>query len=527
MNDFTSPEAQAKNPENVPAQGMPQQEQTALPAVLDRNSPLSPLTLLLLVIGSLGLLIIVAASFILLNATNHDMNDLSRLRDGAATTNQILTLLQNAESSQRGYLLTQDERYLEPFNATKEQLPEKLRQTHPVYQENPRTKELFTRLVTISQRKMDEMSETIALTKAGKRQEAIEFVKTNSGFYQMENLRTLVGELDTDVNRRVDERFRRQNDNVFALRLVTISSTLVIVLVLAGVFWLILRFTNNIISARRDIEILNDSLEAKVEERTLDLLRANSEIQRFAYIVSHDLRAPLVNVMGFTSELSTNLTTLREFIEKLEKGKDDSLPALLDEAKFVIHEEMPEALQFIRTSTTKMDGLINTILKLSREGRRVLTAEPVDLNHVCEQAVGAIRHQFGEGGEGIMIENRLPVVISDRLALDQIFGNLLDNSIKYRIPARPLHVTIRGKVSGKRVLIEVEDNGRGIAPQDHERIFELFRRSGAQDQPGEGLGLAHVRALLHRLGGDIKVVSTLGQGSIFQITMPLVARKFE
>jgi len=525
MNDLESPKAQGKSPANILAQGMPPHEPMALPAMLDRNSPLSPLTLLLLVIGSLGLLIIVAASFILLNATNHDMNDLSRLRDGAAATNQILTLLQNAESSQRGYLLTQDERYLEPFNATQEQLLEKLRQTHPVYQGDPRTEELFTRVVTTSQRKMDEMNETIALTKAGKWQEAIEFVKTNSGFYQMENLRALIGELDADVNQRVDERFRRQNNNVFALRLVTIISTLVIVLVLAGVFWLILRFTNNIISARRDIEILNDSLEVKVEERTLDLLRANSEIQRFAYIVSHDLRAPLVNVMGFTSELFANLTTLREFIEKLEKA--DAVPPLLDEAKFIIHEEMPEALQFIRTSTTKMDGLINAILKLSREGRRVLAAEPVDLNLVCEQAVGAIRHQFGEGGEGIMIENRLPVIISDRLALDQIFGNLLDNSIKYHIPARPLHVTIRGKISGKRVLIEVEDNGRGIAPQDHERIFELFRRSGAQDQPGEGLGLAHVRALLHRLGGDIKVVSTLGQGSIFQITMPIVARKFE
>ncbi len=101
-----------------------------------------------------------------------------------------------------------------------------------------------------------------------------------------------------------------------------------------------------------------------------------------------------------------------------------------------------------------------------------------------------------------------------------MFGNLIDNAVKYLKPGRPGRIIVRSVRAGSRVTIEVQDNGRGIAPQDHERIFELFRRSGVQDQAGDGIGLAHVRALVRRLGGDITVESTLGEGSTFRVRLP-------
>ena len=114
----------------------------------------------------------------------------------------------------------------------------------------------------------------------------------------------------------------------------------------------------------------------------------------------------------------------------------------------------------------------------------------------------------------------LPEIQSDRLALEQILSNLLENAIKYLRPGVPGEIHVSGAVEPGRSIITVRDNGRGIDPKDHQRVFELFRRAGQQDQPGEGIGLAHVRALAHRLGGTIDVDSRLGAGSTFTLSLP-------
>jgi signal transduction histidine kinase len=106
------------------------------------------------------------------------------------------------------------------------------------------------------------------------------------------------------------------------------------------------------------------------------------------------------------------------------------------------------------------------------------------------------------------------------MAVEQILSNLVENAIKYLSPARAGEIRIEGRHANPLVEIDVIDNGRGIAPQDHERIFELFRRSGTQDRPGEGIGLAHVRALAYRLGGTIAVESELDRGSMFRLSLP-------
>jgi signal transduction histidine kinase len=106
------------------------------------------------------------------------------------------------------------------------------------------------------------------------------------------------------------------------------------------------------------------------------------------------------------------------------------------------------------------------------------------------------------------------------LAIEQIFSNLVDNALKYSRPDVPLRVRIRGSATQTKVVYEIEDNGRGIDAKDHTRVFELFRRSGKQDRPGEGIGLAHVRALVRRLGGIMGLSSELGKGSTFTVTLP-------
>ena len=116
----------------------------------------------------------------------------------------------------------------------------------------------------------------------------------------------------------------------------------------------------------------------------------------------------------------------------------------------------------------------------------------------------------------------LPVVVNDRVAVEQILSNLVENALKYLQPGRAGTISVTGGTDLGRAWVSVTDNGRGIEPRDHERVFDLFRRSGVQDQQGEGIGLAHARALAYRLGGNIEIQSELGVGSTFRLILPLV-----
>ncbi|MBE7201045.1 MAG: PAS domain-containing protein, partial [Parafilimonas terrae] len=243
-------------------------------------------------------------------------------------------------------------------------------------------------------------------------------------------------------------------------------------------------------------------------EAEAELRESNEEIQRYAYIVSHDLRAPLVNVMGFTSELAETQAELRTLLA----GHPDAAR---------IDADMGEALGFIGAAVTRMERLIAAILKLSREGRRRFEPEPLDMTGLLSRLADASRHQAGSQNATVTIAPDLPTIAADRLAIEQIFGNLLDNALKYLEAGRPGRITVTGEMVGAgRVRFLVADNGRGIASHDHARVFELFRRSGTQDRPGEGIGLAHVKALVRALGGRIDLASEPGKGSTFTVTLP-------
>ncbi|SFG89510.1 MHYT domain-containing protein [Methylobacterium gossipiicola] len=243
-------------------------------------------------------------------------------------------------------------------------------------------------------------------------------------------------------------------------------------------------------------------------EAEAELRDSNEELQRYAYIVSHDLRAPLVNVMGFTSEL--------------EETRGDIARALQGHPEAArIDTDLREALGFITAAVTRMEGLIAAILRLSREGRRAFRAEPLDMTALVRRLADAQQHQTAAVGARVSLAGPLPEIVADRLAIEQIFANLLDNAVKYLDPQRPGRITVSAApLGGGRVRFDVADNGRGIAARDHARVFELFRRSGAQDRPGEGIGLAHVKALVRSLGGRIDVTSQLGQGTTFSVTLP-------
>ena len=251
---------------------------------------------------------------------------------------------------------------------------------------------------------------------------------------------------------------------------------------------------------------ITDQREAESELR-----ESNEEVQRFAYIVSHDLRAPLVNVMGFASELASVQSDVHKALT------DHPLQAQID-------EDFGEALGFIKASVQRMERLIAAILRLSRDGRRLFNAETLDMVALVKTLADAQHHQCEAAGAIVTVSPDLPVVVADRLAVEQIFGNLIDNAVKYLDDARPGRVSVSAKlVGGRHARYEVQDNGRGIETRDQARVFELFRRVGAQDRPGEGIGLAHVKSLVRALGGSIDVSSELDVGTTFSVTLPCEA----
>ncbi len=330
---------------------------------------------------------------------------------------------------------------------------------------------------------------------------------------------TLAGRMLAEERRLLKLRDQAQRNSVETFYAVLAGAALLLLLVAIGSVLLIRRYTHDLTKSREALRDLNENLEGAVRERTTDLQRANEEIQRFAYIVSHDLRSPLVNVMGFTAELDTAITPLAALIDKAEV----EAPGLVSiDARNAVREDLPEAVGFIRTSTQKMDRLINAILRLSREGRRPITPEPVDIGDIVQGAVDAIRHRIDEQGVTVEIAPDLPTIVTDRFAIDQILSNIIENAVKYLQPGRPGLIQINGHIVTDRAMIRVKDNGRGVDARDHERIFDLFRRSGVQDQPGEGIGLAHVRALAYRLGGKISVASALDAGATFTINLPAI-----
>ena len=275
--------------------------------------------------------------------------------------------------------------------------------------------------------------------------------------------------------------------------------------------------------ARGTLASANQRLEQRVAERTADLRESNAEIQRFAYIVSHDLRAPLVNIMGFTSELQRLRDEVFPSTEVAAAGTGPSAaprPSAGIQPGMTLREDFDEAIGFIKTSIDKMDRLIKAILMLARQGQRVFEPEPVDMEMLMRSIADGVAHRTQSSGTTVTIAPLPPLTI-DRIAVEQVFSNLIDNAVKYLRPGVPGRIEITAETMGRKAEFRVADNGRGIAPGDHGRVFELFRRSGPQTQPGDGIGLAHVRTLVRQLGGNISLESSLGRGSTFTVLLPL------
>ncbi|GAB4393678.1 MAG: ATP-binding protein [Gammaproteobacteria bacterium] len=215
------------------------------------------------------------------------------------------------------------------------------------------------------------------------------------------------------------------------------------------------------------------------------------EIETLSYIISHDFRAPLLNLHGFTQELQQALNKLPEI-----------MPNPPPEVQTIIANDMTTTTKFINNAVNKLDIMTSAMLELSRTGRRELRFTPVDTKALTEQCIQTLQHQINTQGITVSIKD-LPTVIADYVSLQQIFSNILDNAVKYLVPTRCGIIEICAKQTPAETIFIIKDNGRGIAQKDIHKVFEIFHRIGNNDVPGEGMGMAYVKTLVERHGGRL------------------------
>lgn len=463
----------------------------------------------LLVAAALILIGLTAFSFSLNQRAVTDRETAEKLNRFNAQLSKFARMLRTVESSQRGFLLTGKDAFLQPYNEMSGHLVAMAKELQSRSPAELSAGRRITEFLPELTAKLREMQQTLARYGRGDREGAVALVSEGVGL-------TLTGSIEADlqaVRDEIDAVIRGNEAITSKLQSIGVwTDGIGAILILTFSFLsmtFLLRSNAKIKEAQDAIAKANAELETTVDQRTADLRRANEEIQRFAYIVSHDLRSPLVNIMGFTSELET---LRKEIFDKLEGAN------ALQGAE-ALSKDFDEAFGFIKSSIARMDRLINAILRISREGNRPLHPEQVEMNALVETLFSGLAHQIKEKSIAVEVGS-LPLLTTDRLAIEQIFSNIIENAIKFSDKFADGEIKVDGQQRGNQVIYRISDNGRGIDSKDHVRIFELFRRSGPQNVPGEGMGLAHVTALVRRLGGTVEVKSQLGSGSTFTLTFP-------
>lgn len=242
-------------------------------------------------------------------------------------------------------------------------------------------------------------------------------------------------------------------------------------------------------------------MEERLQQMAAEMQRSNTELEQFAYVISHDLQEPLRMVSSYTQLLA------KHYGKKLDDDADEFIGYAVDGAK-------------------RMQMLLHDLLEYSRVGTRGKPFGLVNCEHVVEQAMANLKIAIEECG-GSVTYDVLPTIMGDEGQLVRLFQNLIGNAIKFRREEAP-QVHISAQRRNNIITFTVKDNGIGIDPQHSQSIFEIFRRLHTREEyPGTGMGLAICKKIVERHGGHISVQSQPGQGSTFYFSVDMAGGEAE
>lgn len=419
------------------------------------------------------------------------------------TLDAVFANVLDIESGVRGYLLTGDDSYLEPYTVAVVQVGKNLKKLRELTADNP-----------VQQKSLDLLQPLIAA-----RSQRAEFL---IGFRSREGLESTVEESRLGVGKQMVDQIRDrlntmkgEEDHLLEIRTAetdrSSQNTRIIIAALGALAIGFLCAAGFVVGqemeqrrrAEEQVLRLNADLERRVADRTSelnerakDLARSNSELQQFAYVASHDLQEPLRMVASFTQLLA------KRYKDKLDDDAHDFINFAVDGA-------------------TRMQTLISDLLNYSRVGTQGKSLVPTDSDALFKRVLESLQISIGES-EAEIVSDSLPMVMADPQQLGQLFQNLLTNAIKFH-GEEPPRVRISTERAGNDWKFSFCDNGIGISQEHSDRIFIIFQRLHTKTEyPGTGIGLAICKKIVERHGGRIWIEPSPGGGTTFCFTISAV-----
>lgn len=425
---------------------------------------------------------------------NHSQQTLQKLES-------VLSSLKDAETGQRGYLLTAQESYLEPYTTAIGRIDRDIAQLKRLTATNRSQQQQLASLEPLIRSKLAELKQTIDLKKNQSSAAAKQLVLTNQGKELMDRIRATIQQLQEQEQEQLRDWLKEKELDAHSGQWTFFLG----VIFTLFAFYLVYRTVQQETSDRKQAEAsfrqLNEQLEAKVQERTSELnetnanlLHSNRELEQFAYVASHDLQEPLRAVNSYAQLI------VRKYQGNLDAKADKYLGYIMDGA-------------------TRMQQLIDDLLSFSRVGTQGKPLKPTDGEAVLSQVLDNLQIAIAQS-HAVVTHDPLPTIMGDEIQLIQLLQNLISNAIKFRREEPPkVHVSAEHREN--EWIFSVRDNGIGMEPEYFDRIFMIFQRLHSRSEyPGTGIGLAVCKKIVERHRGRIWLESTPGVGTSFYFTIP-------
>lgn len=444
---------------------------------------------------------------------------------------QLLELMLNTETGQRGYIITENESYLEPYNSAFSKIDLSLARLKDRFGGNTEKLARLDELKSLIDKRLAEMSINLELRKSQGLPAAQARLRENRGKAYMDEFRNAITRISTDERIELEQRSASVSEKRLRSFITFVAGTIVLFGMCVAAFLVVRRQLHFRQSMTQQLTQLNEELEQRVAHRT-DILRAtndslldeinertrleeqavkfarelersNRELEQFASVASHDLQEPLRKIQAFGDRLHSRYSTQLDATGK-------------------------EYLERIQSSAGRMRRLIEDLLAFSRVATRSKPFVAVDLNKVIQEVHSDLEERLLATQGKIDVEP-LPVIHGDELHMRQLFQNLIGNGLKFHRPDVPPIIQIRSRIIPpidpqlpEYFELTFSDNGIGFENQYADRIFHLFQRlHGRSEYEGTGMGLAICRKIAEHHGGSISATGQPGVGATFIVRLPV------
>ncbi len=394
----------------------------------------------------------------------------------------LISDLENMETGQRGYVITGQQIFLEPYNAgladvNKEfVLLQKLTSDNAVQQKN------LAQMSPLIDQKITELQRIISLRDNLGFPAAQAAVASGNGKQIMDSIRAVVANMQTEELGLLSARTKNLAQvNAMA------ESIIIWGCIIGFLFYLLVNY------------IINKFVIGEIVQKPLveEILKSNKELEAFSYSVSHDLRAPLRAIDGFTQIL------VEDYNEKLD-----------DEGRRIT--------SVIRTSAVQMGKLIDDLLSFSRLGRKEITKSPVGMEALVDETYTELRKSSQDRNIEFILD-KIPEAKADRDMMRVVWTNLLSNAIKFTGKTNNAKIEVGSKIDGANITYYVKDNGAGFDMQYIDKLFGVFQRLHSTEEfEGTGVGLANVKRVVERHGGKVWAEGKVGEGATMYFTLPKI-----